>query len=41
MESKLEFDFTTQQIIKKIAFIDSFKGKWIGYEQINRRKRIK
>lgn len=29
MESKLKFDFkTTQQIIQKIAFIDSFKGKW-------------
>lgn len=33
MESKLTFDFkTNQQIIKKIAFIDSFKGKWIGLE---------
>lgn len=33
MESKLEFDFkTNQQIIKKIAFIDSFKGKWTGLE---------
>lgn len=33
MESKLAFDFkTTQQIIKKIAFIDSFKGKWTGLE---------
>lgn len=33
MESKLAFDFkTNQQIIKKIAFIDSFKGKWIGLE---------
>lgn len=33
MESKLKFDFkTTQQIIKKIALIDSFKGKWTGLE---------
>lgn len=31
MESKLEFDFkTNQQILKKVAFIDSFKGKWTG-----------
>jgi len=33
MEPKLSFDFkTTQRIIKKIAFIDSFKGKWDGLE---------
>ena len=33
MESKLVFDFkTTQKIIKKVAFIDSFKGKWTGLE---------
>lgn len=33
MVSKLTFDFkTNQQIIKKIAFIDSFKGKWKGLE---------
>lgn len=33
MESKLAFDFkTNQQIIKKIAFIDLFKGKWTGLE---------
>ena len=33
MESKLTFDFkTNQQLIKKIAFIDSFKGKWTGLE---------
>ena len=33
MESKLNFDFKTNQlIIKKIGFIDSFKGKWIGLE---------
>ena len=33
MVSKLTFDFkTNQQIIKKIAFIDSFKGKWTGLE---------
>ena len=33
VESKLAFDFkTNQQIIKKIAFIDSFKGKWTGLE---------
>lgn len=31
MESKLEFDFKSNQlIIKKVAFIDSFKGKWKG-----------
>lgn len=31
MESKLNFDFkTNQEIIKRIGFIDSFKGKWIG-----------
>lgn len=29
MEKKFHFDFaTTQEIIKKIGFIDSFKGKW-------------
>lgn len=34
MESKLNFNFkTNQQIIKKISFIDSFKGKWIGLEE--------
>lgn len=34
MEFKLTFDFkTNQQIIKKIALIDSFKGKWIGLEE--------
>jgi len=33
IESKLAFDFkTNQQIIKKVAFIDSFKGKWTGLE---------
>ncbi len=33
MESKLAFDFkTNQQIIKKIAFIDLFKGKWSSLE---------
>lgn len=33
MESKLVFDFkTNQKILKKIAFIDSFKGKWVGLE---------
>ena len=33
MESKLSFDFKTNQlIIKKIAFIDSFKGKWLGLD---------
>lgn len=33
MESKLQFDFkTNQEIIKRIGFIDSFKGKWIGLE---------
>jgi len=34
MISKLAFDFSTnQQIIKKIGFIDSFKGKWTGLEE--------
>ncbi|MGD1839706.1 MAG: Fic family protein [Thermonemataceae bacterium] len=34
MESKLLFDFKTNQlIIKKIAYIDSFKGKWIGLQE--------
>lgn len=34
MESKLAFSFkTNQQIIQKIAFIDSFKGKWIGLQE--------
>ncbi len=29
MEKKFHFDFaTTQEVIKKIGFIDSFKGKW-------------
>lgn len=33
METKLAFDFATnQQIIKKIAFIDSFKGRWTGLD---------
>ncbi len=33
MESKLAFSFKTNQlIIKKIAFIDTFKGKWTGLE---------
>ncbi|MEO1513747.1 MAG: Fic family protein [Bacteroidota bacterium] len=33
MESKLSFDFkTNQKIINKIAFIDSFKGRWTGLE---------
>lgn len=31
MENKLSFDFkTNQQVLKKIAFIDSFRGKWAG-----------
>ena len=31
MEAKLNFDFkTNQMLIKQIAFIDFFKGKWIG-----------
>lgn len=34
MESKLAFDFSTnQKIIKHIGFIDGFKGKWEGLEQ--------
>lgn len=33
MDSKLEMDFrSTQQVIKEVAFIDSFKGKWAGLE---------
>lgn len=33
MENKLAFDFkTTQEVIKKVAYIDSFKGKWTGLE---------
>jgi Fic family protein len=33
-QKKLTFDFSTnQQIIKKISFIDSFKGKWNLVEQ--------
>lgn len=34
MESKLNFDFkVNQQVIQKIGFIDSFKGKWTGLEE--------
>ena len=33
MEEKLHFDFgTTQRIIRKIGYIDSFKGRWSGLE---------
>mgnify|MGYP000070301722 CR=1 FL=1 len=33
MESKLQFDFkTSQELIKLIGFIDSFKGKWSQLE---------
>ena len=33
MDKKLRFDFaTTQKIINKIGFIDSFKGKWTNLE---------
>lgn len=33
MESKLAFDFKTNQVILKlVGYIDSFKGKWIGLE---------
>ncbi|PPK83795.1 Fic family protein [Neolewinella xylanilytica] len=33
MELKLNFDFaTTQRIIRKIGYIDSFKGRWAGLE---------
>ena len=29
MESKLQFDFATQQVIlRKIAFIDAFQSRW-------------
>jgi hypothetical protein len=35
MDKKLRFDFsTTQKIINKIGFIDSFKGKWLAIEQV-------
>ena len=34
MDNKLRFDFiTTQKIIKKIGYIDSFKGKWLAIEK--------
>lgn len=34
MDKKLRFDFTTTQgIIKKIGFIDSFKGFWVNVER--------
>jgi len=34
MEDKLRFDFaTTQKIINKISYIDSFKGKWLAIEK--------
>ena len=34
MDKKLRFDFsTTQKIINKIGFIDSFKGKWLAIEK--------
>lgn len=34
MEAKLLFDFkTTQQIINRISFIDSFKGQWTAIEK--------
>jgi Fic family protein len=33
MDDKLRLDFkSTQEVIKEIAFIDSFKGKWKGLE---------
>ncbi len=42
MESKLEFDFkTNQEILKKIAFIDSFKGKWVGLGEKGESKYLK
>ncbi len=34
MDKKLRFEFsTTQKIINKIGFIDSFKGKWLAIEK--------
>jgi len=34
MDKRLRFDFTTtQKIITKIGFIDSFKGKWLAIEK--------
>jgi len=34
MISKLSFDFkTNQEILKRVGFIDSFKGKWKGLEE--------
>ena len=33
MESKLSFDFkTNQEVLKLVSFIDSFKGKWLDLE---------
>lgn len=41
MDNKLKFDFvTTQKIINKIGYIDSFKGKWKAIEQ-NENKYLK
>jgi len=38
MDSKLRFDFvSTQKIITKIGFIDSFKGKWLAIEKAENR----
>ena len=34
MDNKLRFDFkTTQKIIQKIGFIDTFKGKWMAIQE--------
>ena len=34
MESKLSFSFkVNQEILMRIGYIDSFKGKWIGLEE--------
>lgn len=34
MDKKLQFDFaTTQRVIRKIGFIDSFKGFWLNVEE--------
>jgi Fic family protein len=34
MDKKLRFDYkTTQQVLKQIGFIDSFKGRWSAIEQ--------
>ena len=41
MESKLQFDFSTQQaILRKIAFIDAFQSRW-HIEQVDEKLFLK